>query len=92
MTRHKQRQSLRVLTLRKIPPEIAREIEKQAAETGTSLSKAVLRLVARGAGLDRVQTKRAVHHDLDDLAGTWSDADAAEFERNVRQQRRIVVH
>jgi len=39
-----------------------------------------LNLISKGIGLGGKQSYRAKHHDLDELAGTWSSDDVAEFE------------
>lgn len=37
--------------------------------------------------LDEIETQ--LHHDLDHLAGTWSDEEAAEFDAALAEQRKI---
>ena len=39
------------------------------------------------ASLDEVEAQ--LHHDLDHLAGTWSDEEAAEFDAALAEQRKI---
>jgi hypothetical protein len=34
-------------------------------------------------------TRRELHHDLDHLAGTWSDEEAAAFDAALIEQRRV---
>lgn len=79
---------MKVITLRNIPPAVAQRIEERAARTGLSLNKTVIRMLEEsfdlvdGAPLDR-------HGDLDDLAGSWTDEDAREFDRVLAEQRRV---
>ena len=46
---------------------------------GILLNSVVLRLVREALGIER--KKRIVYDDLDHLAGTWSEEDAAQFEQ-----------
>jgi hypothetical protein len=69
------------ITLRDLPPELARRIERMSNELGLSLDETVIRL------LEERLLRR--HHDLDDLDGAWSGAEADEFDANLAKQRRI---
>src|SRR5947209_1931390 len=92
MTMHKnaaRAQTWRAITLRHLPPEMAQVIQRRAEETGTSLNKAVIGLLEEASGLRGKQGRRVVHHDLDQLAGTWTRADARRFEDAVATQRTI---
>lgn len=80
---------MRTITIRKIPPDLEREIEAKARREGTSLAKAVLRLLLRATGLSPDGERRDRWDDLDALAGTWTQEEAAEFDRRLGEQRRI---
>ena len=79
---------MKTITLRRIPRDLARVIEKRAREKGLSLAKTVLDLCEEGAGIRR-SAQPVVHHDLDALAGTWTQEEAATFEAALRDQRKI---
>jgi hypothetical protein len=79
---------LKTITLRGIPSDLAKAIEKRARARGQSLAKTVIELCAEGAGL-RKRARAALHHDLDALAGTWTEEEAAEFEAALKEQRKI---
>lgn len=80
---------MKAITLRNIPPRLAEVLEHDAAETGLSLNRTVIRLLEKGAGLEQAPRKARVYHDLDHLAGTWSEAEAAEFDAELARQRQI---
>jgi len=80
---------MKPITLRGVPPEVARMIQKKSHETGESLNKVVIELLEAGAGVRRKKGREAVHHDLDDLAGAWSREEAAAFDRSLKDQREI---
>ena len=52
----------------------------------TSLAAAVIRRLRTAMGLDSKRPP-ARYDDLDDLAGTWSDAEADAFDRLLAEQR-----
>ncbi|HSU83907.1 MAG TPA: hypothetical protein VLR69_15920 [Thermoanaerobaculia bacterium] len=41
------------------------------------------------AAEQRTSTSRELHYDLDHLAGTWSEEEAAAFDTALAEQRRI---
>jgi hypothetical protein len=74
---------MKSLSLRISDDELARRLEQESRRTGKSINglinqalRSFLGLPARGAS--------GVHHDLDHLAGTWSDAEAREFAEATR--------
>jgi len=80
---------LKTITIRRIPPELARRLEEEAHAEGTSLARTVMRLLLRATGLGGERPGRIRHHELDDLAGTWGSEEAAAFDRATAEQRRI---
>jgi hypothetical protein len=81
---------MKVVTLRKIPPELARRIRRRAEQEGTSASRTVIKLLEEGTGIRPQGTiKKSLHHDLDALAGAWTAPEAEAFERALSGQRRI---
>ncbi len=79
---------MKAITVRNIPPELAAILEKEAQSSDTSLNKTVIRLLEKATGL-LPRPGRRRYHDLDDLAGSWSPEEAAEFERALGDQRQI---
>jgi hypothetical protein len=80
---------VKVVTLRNLPPELARAIHRRARERGVSLSKTVVGLLEESMGLRGRRHANRLHHDLDALAGRWSSAEATAFGKAVAAQRRI---
>lgn len=77
------------ITLRNIPPKLQDVIQKRAEAEGLSLNKVVIRMLEEAAGQRRTASKATLHHDLDHLAGTWSDAEASAFEASLAEQRKV---
>jgi hypothetical protein len=75
------------VTLRKLPPEVAKMIRAKAEEDRTSLNRAVIRLLEEVAGT--VRRKKPLYHELDHLAGSWNEEEAKAFEEALESQRTI---
>ncbi len=78
---------MKVVTLRKLAPNLVRAIQARATSEGTSITKTVIRILEEATGV-RKQAGR-LHHDLDGLAGRWSAEEARRFERELADQRKI---
>ena len=69
------------ITLRDVPQELDHRLRELARARNRSLNRTIIQVLMEslhlGDGKDR---KR----DVSDLAGTWSDEDAQEFEANMR--------
>ena len=75
---------MKQLTIRGLGDELARAIRRLANRDGTSLNRAAVKLLRRGAGLDRGQGRDTVGASLDHLIGSWSDERAQEIEQALR--------
>ena len=80
---------MKAITLRNLPPELTRIIRRKAQAKGTSLTKVVAGLLEESVGMRGKKKGGAAHHDLDDLAGSWSKGEAAAFEKALARQRAI---
>jgi len=79
---------MKAITLRNIPPDVARTIRKRAAEEKTSLNKVVISLLQENiSGPGKVG--KVKHTDLDRFFGTWTREDYEEFEKALAEQRQI---
>ncbi len=76
------------ITLRNLPPKVARAVREKARRERLSLNKAVIRLLEEAAGVTP-ESNRVVHHDLDRFFGTWTKDEADAFDRTLREQRPI---
>jgi len=76
------------LTIRSLGPRLRSALEREAARRGQSLNKTVLALLAESLGLAGARAPEE-HDDLDELAGTWSKAEATRFDEALRAQRQV---
>jgi hypothetical protein len=81
---------MKAITVRNLPPLVAREVRRRAKEDSTSLNGAVLRLLEERLGMQTLGgSKKVVHRDLDFLCGAWTGPAASEFDRSLASQRTI---
>lgn len=84
---------MKAITIRNIPPRIARRISQRAAKDGTSLNKTVIRMLAESPAPQKpAQEKTAAvrpSRDLSMLIGSWSAEEADEFDAYLKEMRRI---
>ena len=79
---------MNAITVRNLPPAVARAVREKARKEKLSLNKAIVKLLEAATGVTEVPGP-IVHHDLDHLAGVWSQAEYDEFMDSLREQRRI---
>ena len=71
------------ISLRNVPPEVEKAILETSQREGISRNKATLRL------LQASLHKPAINHDFDKFIGTWSDAEADEFDAALAEMRKV---
>lgn len=72
------------LTIRGLTKVLERKLRALAREQGISLNQAALRLMVKGAGLEAPGGRPdRVGDSLDWIMGTWSEAEARQFEAAV---------
>jgi DNA-binding ferritin-like protein (Dps family) len=76
------------ITLRNLPPKVARAIREKARRERLSMNKTVIKLLEEATGATR-DVKRVVHHDLDRFFGTWTKEEADAFDEALGEQRQI---
>jgi hypothetical protein len=79
---------MNAITVRNLPPAVARAVKEKARKEKLSLNKAIVKLLEEATGAGSGKAK-VVHHDLDHLAGTWSEAEYQGFMSGLREHRQI---
>lgn len=79
---------MKTITIRNMPPRTERAIRQRARARKTSANKAVIGLLEDHLG-SSVSGPAAEYHDLDDLAGVWSEHEAGLFDASLARQREI---
>lgn len=64
-------------SLRGIDKNVTQALKNKAAYTGISVNALILEYIHKGLGVG--PTHRLKNHDLDQLAGTWTNAEKAAF-------------
>lgn len=77
------------LTLRGFDPELEKCLRDLAARENSSLNKAAIKLMRRGAGLDAAVSSgpESIGDKLRQIAGQLSDAEADAIDQAVRESR-----
>jgi hypothetical protein len=76
------------ITVRNLPPELARLIRQKAKKEKASLNRTVIGLLEQATGLVKPRTDE-VQTDLDRFFGCMSRAEADELDEAIRVQRQI---
>ena len=79
------------LTITDIDLATLQRLESEARRRGVDVGTVARELLRQAAppATPPPQPVTTVHHDLDSLAGTWSDADARAFEDGVSDLARV---
>ncbi len=80
---------MKAITLRNLPPDVAKTIRQRARKNRTSVNKAVIALLEESLGKRPKDKEPVRYHDLDHLAGTWTKEEADKFEKLIAEQRTI---
>ena len=79
---------MNAITVRNLPPAVAKAVREKARKEKLSLNKAIVKLLEEATGVGSGK-RRAVRHDLDRFFGTWTGEEAAAFDQALREQRQI---
>ena len=77
------------LSVRGVNETAVSRLKDQAKSRGMSLNAYLVELIQRSAGIRTVAGRHPEYRDLDDLAGTWTNEDAAEFQKSQRAFERV---
>lgn len=69
------------ITIHSLDEASAEWIEEEASRRGVEREILVLQLIHEGIDLEQRKAQLPTYHDLDSLAGTWSEEEADEFDR-----------
>ena len=79
---------MNAITVRNLPPELARVIRQKAKKEKASLNRTVISLLEKATGLVKPRTEE-VYTDLDRFFGCISKEEADELDEAIREQRQI---
>jgi hypothetical protein len=78
------------LTIRGVDDQLRQALEAEAQARGLSLNRCVVVLLRQATGIAaRTGHRPTAYGDLDALAGTWTEVEAAEFDQLLAEQRTI---
>lgn len=77
------------LSIRGLDDQATQRLKEEAANQGVSINAFVIGCIRKAVGLSEEAGKDVHYHDLDKLAGTWSEADVADFHEAIAAFERI---
>lgn len=80
---------MKQLTIRGVDEKLHQTLQNKADQQGLSMNRYVLYLIKESVGMAASSLPAQEFDDLDALAGTWSEAEYAEFANNLEAQRQI---
>ena len=69
---------MKALTIRNVPPALAKALDREKARRGASLNRTVIELLSQGLGVGVTRS-----NGLAALAGSWTEEELREFEEAV---------
>jgi hypothetical protein len=79
---------MKAITLRNIPPEVLKAIQRKARENKVSANRAVIELLQERVGILK-DSRTTTYDDLDALAGTWTEKESRAFDEVIAASRQI---
>ena len=76
------------MTIRGIDDEVAMLLKERAKNEGISINGLILKMVKESLGIKK-KKRMKIYLDIDHLAGTWSEKDLKEFQKNVEDMEKI---
>lgn len=73
------------LTVRDVPPDVARALEREKERRGKSLNQTVVDLLRQSLGVGGVRRSNG----LGEQAGTWTEEDLDEFEAAIAEAEQL---
>lgn len=70
---------MKALTIRNVPPDVARALESEKKRRGGSLNQTVIDLLRQSLGTHESRRSNGLRR----LAGTWSRRDLVAFEKRI---------
>jgi plasmid stability protein len=67
-------------------------LNAEAARAGKSIEELVRQILRNSVTLEQPRAEDQIHHDLDELAGTWSAEDTDEFLAAIADFEQVDVH
>ena len=70
---------MKAITVRNIDDELSRVLKEESRKKGKSINSLILESIRASYAPDSGKKAKRRWHDLDPLAGTWTDAEARQF-------------
>jgi hypothetical protein len=79
----------RSIIIENIDNAVFERLKLEAKKQGTDLKTIIIKLLQNSLGLPNTSDKSITHSDLDKLAGTWSEEEYLEFNKNISSFNKV---
>jgi hypothetical protein len=79
----------RNIVIENIDNVIFERLKLEAKKQGTDLKTIIIKLLQNSLGLPNTSDKPITHSDLDNLAGTWTEEEYLDFNKNTSSFNKI---
>ena len=80
---------MKAVTIRGVEPEVAEKLKLTAAQQGKSVNQLTLEIIKESLGLKKEKKFTLKHNDLDDLFGSWDEAEFKRIHARISAARKI---
>ena len=80
---------MKTITVRGIDSALAARLQQEAEKQAKSVNQVVLDALKSQFRLNKIKKFTMIHHDLDHLFGTWSQAEYDQIQGQIDDERKI---
>lgn len=80
---------MKAIIVRGIDPFLAEKLKQAAKEKGESVNQFILETLKESLGIEKQKRFTALHHDLDQLFGSWSEDEFEHIQKKINNERKI---
>ena len=80
---------MKAVTIRGVEPEVAEKLKLTAAQQGKSVNQLTLEIIKESLGLKKEKKFTVKHNDLDELFGSWDEAEFKRIHDRISDARKI---
>ncbi|MDA3940717.1 MAG: toxin-antitoxin system HicB family antitoxin [Spirochaetia bacterium] len=80
---------MKVITIRGVEPILSEKLKQAAKEKGKSVNQFIIEMLKENFGLQKKKKYTVLHHDLDNLFGSWSENSFNQIQSKIDNERKI---
>ncbi|MGA1840822.1 MAG: FitA-like ribbon-helix-helix domain-containing protein [bacterium] len=80
---------MKAITVRGIDSSLAEKLKQAAKERGKSVNQFIIETLKESLGIEKQKKFTVLHHDLDQLFGSWSEDEFENIQKKINNERKI---